>query len=223
MNKAGLAFVVHDGDIQMGGTPCTDERLKEVRDVFDGFAVPFVFTPGDNEYKNCSDPKARLQAIRRIFFPDNQTLGQTRMTVDRQATYVENARWSRGGVTFATMNVPGGGGGIPASANIAWLNQTFDAAEAAQAAGVMIVWQADDAFTGSDLGGITNALEQRAKAFGRPVVLVHGDGHTYTLDHPWSNVPNLTRLETWYGASGKWVQVTVDAATAQVFTFATMR
>jgi hypothetical protein len=222
MNETDLAFITHNGDIQKQGAPCTDARLEYVKGIFDGFKAPFVFTPGDNEYTNCSDPAERLAAIRRIFYPDDRTLGQNRMTVQRQAApYVENARWERDGVWFATLNVPDHGGGIPAEANIEWLNGTFDAAEAAGAAGVMITWQADDAFTGSDLGGLTDALEARTKRFGRPVVLVHGDGHSFTIDNPWPNTPNLTRVETWFGSSGKWVECTVDASTAEVFTFKT--
>ncbi|HEV7687085.1 MAG TPA: hypothetical protein VGQ80_10975, partial [Acidimicrobiia bacterium] len=30
-NAAGLAFVVHDGDIWKGGTPCSDDRLRHVK------------------------------------------------------------------------------------------------------------------------------------------------------------------------------------------------
>jgi hypothetical protein len=222
MNQTDLAFITHDGDIQKQGAPCTNERLEYIRGVFNGFEAPFVFTPGDNEYKNCPDRSVRLAVIRRIFFPDDQTLGRNRMTVERQSSpYVENARWTRDGVWFATLNVPDNGGGIPASVNIDWLNGTFDAAEAGGAAGVMIVMQADDAFTGSDLGGLTEALEQRVERFGRPVVVVHGDGHSYTIDHPWKETPNLTRVETYYGASGKWVECTVDASTPGVFSFQT--
>ena len=41
MAGSGLAFEVHDGDIQQQGSPCTDSRLQYVRGVFDGFAAPF--------------------------------------------------------------------------------------------------------------------------------------------------------------------------------------
>ena len=51
------AFVVHDGDIQHPSDPCTDERLQYVHEVFDGFTAPLVFTPGDNEWADCSGPR----------------------------------------------------------------------------------------------------------------------------------------------------------------------
>jgi len=47
-NASGLAFVVRDGDIQKGTTPCSDGRLRYVKGVFDGFST-LVYTPGDNE------------------------------------------------------------------------------------------------------------------------------------------------------------------------------
>src|SRR5688572_7178462 len=37
INRAALAFVVHDGDIWDQGTPCTEARYQERRDLFDGF------------------------------------------------------------------------------------------------------------------------------------------------------------------------------------------
>jgi hypothetical protein len=222
MAGRSLAFTVHDGDIQLEGSPCTDQRLNYVKGVFDGFAAPFIFTPGDNEWNNCSDSKGRLAAVRRIFFPTNETLGQRRFTVERLSPAVENARWQVGGVYFATLNVPGPSGGGNTAVNNAWLNATFDAAEAAGAPGVMIVWQ-DNPFADGTSGTLIATLKRRATAFGRPVVLVHGDTHSHTLDHPWKDVPNFTRLETYSGADGgRWVLVTVDPASPQVFSFSTV-
>ena len=84
--------------------------------MFDGFTAPFIFTPGDNEWADCSGPEERL-AIRRTFFATGQSLGQRRINLARQAApYVENARWTMGNVVFATVNVPGpsGDGGLRA-------------------------------------------------------------------------------------------------------------
>ena len=77
MAGAGLAFETHDGDIQKQGSPCTDSRLDYVKGVFNGFAAPFVYTPGDNEWSDCPNPSSRLSAIRRTFFSSSKTLGKT--------------------------------------------------------------------------------------------------------------------------------------------------
>jgi hypothetical protein len=219
-----LAFAVHDGDIQAQGIPCTDARLEYVKGVFDGFAAPFVYTPGDNEWADCSNRSSRLAAIRTIFFSSSETLGQQRMSVERQPGLPENARWDTNGVYFATLDVPGPAGHGPGTtANVEWLNATFDAAESAGAAGVMIIWQ-DNPFSGGSSGRLVAALKSRTKAFGKPVALVHGDTHHHRVDHPWSEVPNFTRVES-YAQSGsrKWIRATVDPSSSSVFSFGTVR
>ena len=90
------------------------------------------------------------------------------------------------------------------------------------AAAVMIVWQ-DDPFNGSSDTSLVATLKSRTIKFGKPVVLVHGDSHSFTLDHPWPTVANFTRVET-YGDAGtnKWVKATVDPNKASVFSFTTI-
>ena len=85
----------------------------------------------------------------------------------------------------------------------------------------MIVWQ-DDPTDGSS-AALVARLKWRSAAFGKPVVLVHGDTHQYKLDHPWKDTPNLTRLETFPGFTPEWVKATVTPARAAVFSFATLR
>ena len=217
------AFVVHDGDIQGPQEPCSDGRLGYVHEVFDGFSMPFVFTPGDNEWADCSDPAERLAAIRQRFFSTGQSLGQRRMDLTRQeAPFVENARWTAGNVVFATLNVPGPSGessGAPglSRANIAWLNAAFDTAEAQRSPGVMVIWQ-DDPFDGDSDHDLEDALIERARKFDKPVVLVHGDTHTYRLGKNWREAPKLVELQTFAVENTDWwVEVTVDPASEDVF------
>ena len=219
------AFVVHDGDIQGTGQGCTDDRLAYVHEVFDGFSMPFVFTPGDNEWADCSNPAERLAAIRQRFFSNDQSLGHRRMPLTRQAApFIENARWTVGNVVFATLNVPGPTGessGAPglSKANIAWLNAAFDAAEAQGSPGVMVIWQ-DDPFDGDSDRDLEDVLIGRARSFGKPVVLVHGDTHTYRLGKYWREARNLIELQTFAVENTDWwVEVTVDPASEDVFSF----
>jgi hypothetical protein len=221
-NAAGLAFVVHDGDIWMGGTYCNDERLRRVKAVLDGFRT-LVYTPGDNEWLDCPQgPNGRLPAIRRTFFSAPQSLGTAPIPQRRQDDVPENARWEWGGVVFATLNVPGpSGGGPTAQADLVWLDKTFDRAEATGAPAVMIIWQ-DDPTDGSS-PALVAKLKKRAAAFRKPVMLVHGDTHRYKLDNPWRDIRNLTRLETFPTFTPEWVKVIVNPASPAVFTVARMR
>lgn len=220
-NSAGLAFVVHDGDIWMGQTRCDDDRLRQVKEVFDAFRT-LVYTPGDNEWQDCPSPDGRLLAIRRMFFAQPTSLGTQPVPQFRQKDVPENARWERGGVVFATLNVPGPHGGGPAAkANLAWLDGTFDRAAAIRAAAVMVIWQ-DDPVDGSS-AELVARLKQRSLAFRKPVVLVHGDTHRFKLDNPWRDVRNLTRLETFPTFTPEWVKVIVNPTRPEVFSFARMR
>jgi hypothetical protein len=221
-NAAGLAFVVHDGDIWLGGTSCNDERLRQVKAEFNGFRT-LVYTPGDNEWVDCPNgPAGRLEAIRQIFFSEPLSLGMEPIPQRRQPEVPENARWEWGGVVFATLNVPGPyGGGPTLPADLAWLDNTFDRARAIAAPAVMIIWQ-DDPVDGSS-PELVARLRQRAASFGKPVMLVHGDTHHFKLDNPWRDTPNLTRLETFPTFTPEWVKVIVDPARPAVFTVVRMR
>ena len=226
ISSRSYAFVVHDGDVQAPNGLCPDERLGYVHEVFDGFSVPLVYTPGDNEWSDCPDPADRLSAIRKRFFATDQSLGQRRMPLTRQAApFVENARWTAENVVFATLNVPGPTGTSSAAeglsaANIAWLNAAFDTAEALASPGVMIIWQ-DDPLDGSADGALVATLIDRAAAFGKPVVLVHGHSHFYRLTTAWPSAPNVTELQTFaLQDTNWWVEVTVDPASRAVFSFA---
>jgi hypothetical protein len=221
-NASGLAFVVHDGDTQKGTTPCSQRRLWAVKRVFDGFST-LVYTPGDNEWQDCPNgrPDGWLVRIRRTYFSTGNSLGRHPTDQWRQSTAVpENARWERGGVVFATLDVPGPDGGGPVGADLAWIDATFDRAAATRAPAVVIVMQ-DDPTDGSSANLIA-LLKHRAAAFRRPVLLVHGDTHVHKLDHPWRDAPNITRLETFPGFTPTWVKATVNPASPSVFSFATI-
>ncbi|MGH9024361.1 MAG: hypothetical protein ACRDV9_14930 [Acidimicrobiia bacterium] len=220
MASSSLAFAVHNGDIaKEGPLACTDARLNYVKGVFNSFADPLVYTPGDNEWSDCPSEKSRLAAIRKTFFSSSKSLGRSRISLKRQSGTPENARWSRDGVWFATLNVPGPRGKASSTSdNVKWLNGTFDAAESSGAAGVMIIWQDDP--TDETQSQLLAALKNRSDDFGKPVVIVHGDEHRFRHDRPWSDVPNLVRVETYPGGKS-WVKVTVDPTSASVFRVST--
>ena len=222
INDADPAFTVHDGDIWLGGTPCNDDRLRQVKSFLDGFRT-LVYTPGDNEWQDCPQgPDGRLAAIRQTFFSSGQSLGWSPIQQRRQDGTPENARWEWGNIVFATLNVPGPGGGGPAlQADLVWLDKTFDRARDVKAPAVMIIWQ-DDPTDGSS-PELVAQLKKRAAAFGKPVMLVHGDTHRYKLDNPWREIRNLTRLETFPTFTPEWVKVIVNPGSPGVFTVARMR
>ena len=83
LDRAEVEFVVHLGDFKPGTTlPCDDKLLQSRRQQFDGSRHPFIYTPGDNQWTDCHNPKAggfvpeeRLAALRRIFFAEKKVSG----------------------------------------------------------------------------------------------------------------------------------------------------
>jgi hypothetical protein len=120
------------------------------------------------------------------------------------------------------------------AAALAWIDATFDNAAAAGSAGVMIAMQANPNFelpsTDPGRGGFNAVLDKlamRAKAFGKPVLLAHGDSHYFRLDKPLvlpvlpsgaAQLENFSRVENFGSPSVHWVEVKVNARDPGVFT-----
>lgn len=260
MDRDGLTFVVHDGDIKNGSSECSDAVLQDVLSIFQASKTPLIFVPGDNEWTDCHrksnggfDPLERLNKLRELFFAGSQSLGRYPMPLMRQssdpafARYRENVRWESGGALFVGLNIPGSnnnfhgvtknGGPVPeflerSAANRVWLAQAFAHARAKKLAGVLIVIQANpglEAFSAAKTrlgyGDFLAQLQAETAAFGRPVVLVHGDTHWHRIDQPLLDaaestlLTNFTRVETYGYPFMGWVKGTVDASDPQVFRF----
>jgi hypothetical protein len=229
MNAATLDFSVHIGDFKSGSDPCPNSVYTTNRDRFNGFDHPLAYTPGDNEWRDCSSKVERLAYLRSVFFASDQTLGVPSMTVARQsAAFPENALWHDGPVTFVTVHTVGsdnnGGSsefGPRNAANIAWIQAAFDAALARNSAGVVILTHANPGFppdatsrsTKTGFKSYLQALLTEVQAWGRPVLYVHGDTHTFRVDRPkilGVLPPNFTRVEVYGPSDEHWVRVDVD-------------
>lgn len=199
------------------------------------------------------DPQERLNKLRELFFAGELSLGQRVMPLERQsrdpvfASYRENVRWQMGGAMFVGLNLPGSknnyagtgqtGGPVPefiarSAANTAWLAQAFAQAQADKLAGVMVLIQADPEFEDENKGQVhpgyqdfLNQLRAHTQAFGRPVVLVHGDSHRQQINQPMHEpgsrevVANFTRVQTFGSPILGWIKASVDASDPQVFRF----
>lgn len=193
------------------------------------------------------DPGASLRALREIFFAaPTRSLGRHPLALSSQGdaappdgakwATVENARWAHEGVGFATLNLPGCGDGwddrrpFPDQerhwqALLAWLHAAFDAAEQGQKALVLATqaepWDVEPRCAHSYTGWL-EALRDAVVRFGRPVLLVHGDQHTFRFDNPWAgaprSVPNFQRLEVCGSPAVGAVVVHVEPDGKDVFT-----
>lgn len=252
INRAGVAFTVHNGDIKAGATPCTDDVFTRCFAQFQTFRAPLIFVFGDNEWCDCGkvkaqpfDPVERLEKLRAVFTQGNTSLGRRPLRLQRQSEdahftqFRENVRWQHGGVLFAGLNVPGDANnfGTPEfaprqAANLAWIKEAFTIARRENLRAVMLIMQANPHF---ELGPtnrlrlgfneMLNLLERETLAYGRPVVLVHGDSHYYRIDQPLMGsrskrrIENFTRVETFGNPDVHWLHVSVDWRDPNVFTF----
>ena len=244
-------LIVHAGDFKNSRTICSDELFRDRRALFAASRVPLLYVVGDNEWTDCRqlpaghfDPLERLQKLRELFFAEPQSLGRQTLPVEQQANTPEHLRWRLGPVLFLSLNVPGpnnhfGMGSTPSDEYLArnpvlidWLQQGFAVARREQAAGIVIVMQANPGFK-HHAAGLTHAgyrdlletLRMETLAFPGQVLLVHGDTHWQRIDqplrHPKTKLPisNFTRLETFgYPVMG-WVKVIIDDQLPQLFRF----
>jgi hypothetical protein len=251
------AFTVHCGDTKGGGEPPSDALLERVRRWFDAIDSAVIYTPGDNEWTDVhrenngrQDPLVWLAKVRALYFATEQSMGRRPIPLVTQrrdpafAKFVENARWTRGGVVFATVHVVGSNNncqpGIPGAmeefrerdaANVAWVRATFAEARRTTAAGVALFFQAEPI---GPLGAVRpgresgfarflETVEVEARSFAKPVLLVHADEHRYRHEpgvrlRPGSEpLPNVTRLETFGAGDLHAVIVVVDPGSPQVF------
>ena len=191
-------------------------------------------------------PTERLDALRDVFFDEpGRTLGRRPMRVQTQADderyedYPENVTFERKRVVFSTVHVVGSSNGLAPwsglpggdrpkermaeydarlAASLAWIDATFDRAEAHDAAGVLLLMQAEPAAEPGYLE-VRDRILTRAAQFGRPVLLVHGDEHVYEVERSYGGVANLTRLETFGDTASNWLRVSVDPTTKDVFSW----
>lgn len=215
IDREDLAFVVHIGDIKSGGSPCSDALFARRLQQFQSVRHPFIYVPGDNEWTDCwhsgADPLERLAKLRAMFYPDDNSLGERKLRLERQsadprfAEYRENVRWSVGPALFIGLNLPGSNNNFGRTpqmdeeyarrgrANAAWLAQGFELAKKNGAAAVFIAIQADPFFERAsrrpaDVADGYAQFKQELLAhtldFGKPVILIHGDTHRYRVDHP---------------------------------------
>ena len=241
INSGGAAFTVHVGDIKSGSSPCSDQNILAVKEIFQTFTEPLIYTPGDNEWTDCHrelagnyDPLERLDFLRRNFFPDQNSLGQNQIALERQAEpYRENSRWIYEGLVFATLHVVGSSNNIERNsaeysarnqADLAWLRSTFALAREQKSPAVVIFMQADPRFASdpeqrAGFNDLISSLTGEVSGFPGRVLLVHGDSHRLIIDQPLELLANFTRLQVPGDHQVDGVMVNVDPQSPGFFSF----
>ena len=171
-------------------------------------------------------------------------------------TFVENQLWFESSVAFATVHVVGSNNNLapwfgddttgtkmddPArrtaevaartAANLDWLERAFALARGRNAAGVVVMMQADTwtGAAGSGFDSTVQRLADLARAFAKPVLVVQGDTHVYKTDTPLAAgdpihgvtqpVPNLTRVVVQGETASEWLRLHVDPTGPTLFSW----
>lgn len=182
MNRdSSLEFVAHVGDIKNGAQRCNWGYFSSIRDRFDQFSAPVVFTPGDNDWADCHrdtnggyNPMERLTVLRNVFFDHkNRTLGQDKRYIPTQvdAGYPENSSFHHRGVSFAVINVTGSGNGLAP-----WYDWGYKTANARQLAEL-------EARTANNIKVLRESFD-RAERENHPAVIILTHADMFGPNHP---------------------------------------
>ena len=195
------------------------------------------------------DPLERLARLRQMMFALPDGFGRTRLPLTHQssdpkfAKFAENARWEKSGVVFATLHIIGSNNNLQRdqaavneyiernTANLAWIEAAFARARAIDARGIAFFFQADLLFekesepdTRSGFTDTLNAFKRQSIAFGKPVLLVHGDHHHLVIDQPLigpgrQRIMNVTRIMVHGDTEVHGTLVMVDTDDADLFSY----
>ena len=159
INSRNLHWVVHVGDMKGGGSNCADANLQAINRINQRFELPFLVTPGDNDWFDCAresaggyDRRERLNRLREIFYSNDLGMEVVRQADgDLHSQYVENLVWMKDQVVYGTVHlvgITGREGGVDIHnevmlAGVDWLAKIFAEADRIGAKGIFIATQAD--------------------------------------------------------------------------------
>jgi hypothetical protein len=259
INASRPAFSIHVGDTK-GYGDCGRAFQESQRKFFERFADPVFYTPGNNEWADCwkdnrgaADPTEVLALMREVFWSKPESLGRASLPLVREsdeipdfAEFAENARWSHGGATFATLNLTGTHNNQELraekywrefvrreQANLAWVKASFAAARRAGHRAIILAFHSNPfdeklRHDGGPFEPVIRAIDEEAERFDGQVLVVHGHYHEFVIDRPLTQLDldkpgvtrqNLVRLQVYGWPDMKAVQVSVDTSKPWVFAF----
>lgn len=187
------------------------------------------------------NPIERLDALRSRFWSMPGPLGaggeagseaaRSALAFERQRGQPENVRWRIGRVRFVAAHVVGSHNGrtgydgaraefdARSARNRQWLTETLRLALRERADALVIAFHAAPDWQARGSSGFTDwiaVLRETADTFPRPILLLHGDAHRFTVDRPLHDLrgkpyAHVTRVECFgWPFSTQWVRITYD-------------
>ena len=204
-------FLVHVGDIKSASSSCSESAYKNVAGYLAALRVPTYIIPGDNEWNNCSNLSQAWSYWEKHFTDFEKKFCGT-PTTQHQAVRHENWAFVTKGVLCIGINLVAPSSSLSQSQmntrlqqDADWVSQQLrDKAGSVRSA----VLFSHDGPEDSRQSLFYNQFRTAVATFAKPVLLVHGDDHSWKLDRPFSQ-QNVLRMTVNNGASEDPVQVTV--------------
>lgn len=218
--EADSAFLIHLGDIKPGKEPCQEAIYARVAKVLRQSRLPVFIIPGDNEYNDCADPQQAWLFWVAHFMKFDENWTKPEAKVERQAKRTENFAFVKQGVLFVGVHVVGGRVHDQAewdrrhAEGVNWL-QTQIKSHGKDARAMVVMGHATPT---KKHAAFFDGMTGIAKTWAKPILYIHGDGHTWKKDRPFK-ADNILRVQVDAGGKAPPVRVTVTEDPANPFTF----
>lgn len=214
-----LSFVIHVGDIKSGASPCDLQVYEKVSGMLAKSKIPMFIIPGDNEWNDCTDPAEAWELWVR-HFDQFEKRWDLPFKVKRDPQQPPNFTFFRNQVLFIGLSVVGGRVHDADEWKkrhadcLSWVKSQF-ATHGAKAKAVVVFVHAKPAKNHTDF---FEPFSDAAETLGKPVLLLHGDGHRWIHDYPFE-AKNVLRVQVDQGGIAPPLRVTVTDDSDEPFQF----
>lgn len=212
-------FIVHLGDIKDGTTPCDEAVYIKVSGMLRKSKHRVFIVPGDNEWNDCKEPAPSWDYWAKYFMKFDRHW-ENGLVVSRQQARQENFAFFHKGVLFIGINLVGGTvhdareWKTRHQQDLAWIaSQLVKHGEMSRC--MVLFGHAQPALKHADFFGPFGDV---ATTYGKPILYLHGDGHRWIKDQPFT-AKNILRVQVDQGGIASPVKVVVGADAAEPFTF----
>ena len=202
-NRGQGEFLVHLGDLISGGEPAPPSYYAGIARNLGRARMPTFVVPGDNEWNDQEDPDCAWQVWKRFFMHHHRhwdRAGSLKKMyaasggVQHQAGRPENFALVRKGVLIVGINLTGGHVHDADEwdrrllDDARWVGKNYQQYSDQVRAAVVLAHAAPTRT-------FTAPFRTASEAFGKPVLYLHADGHTWNVARPWPE-KNILKVQT---------------------------
>jgi len=213
------SFVVHLGDIKTGLMLCSESWYQQVATILRQSPTLLFIIPGDNEWNDCSNPEEAWTLWTRYFLHFDKQWPTT-LHVVRDDRHPENFAFVSNGVLFVGINLVGGRVLDPIEWSlmdrdtIQWIETQLQNKKHA----ILRLVIFGHALPSRNHRTFFIMLNRMAQSLRKPNLFIHGDGHGWIKDYPFT-AQNILRVQVEQGGRANPVTVIVTNDPDEPFVF----